>query len=244
MLASAKPRGNAPCRTPPIRPRERAGHDSIARLAPAGHSAPIPMPSAARTTNRNVKLGENPATKLHTENHSTESISGVFRPTLSASQPEPMAPTRRSQSVSVSTEATAVTETPNSLAIGTITNKKIVKSNASSIHPKHAANQANHWSLVGSFHHATDKSEASAAIASAMPFPPAESQRKCRFGIFERNCPPMAPHCCTRSAHGLRQCETNIQAIDKVGRISSDHQRDRPPRASGEDLLFAHEAPL
>ncbi len=31
--------------------------------------------------------------------------------------------------------------------------RKIVKSNASSVQPSHAADQASHCSLVGSFHH-------------------------------------------------------------------------------------------
>src|SRR6516164_10795959 len=144
MLESAKPRPQDPCKTAPIRPRERAGHDSMARAAPAGHSAPMPTPSAARTTNRNVKLGEKPAMKLQAENHMMESIRGVLRPIRSASQPEAVAPTRRNQRVKVSTAATAVTETPNSLAIGNIMSRKIVKSNASSVHPSHAAIQANH----------------------------------------------------------------------------------------------------
>jgi hypothetical protein len=33
--------------------------------------------------------------------------------------------------------------------------KKTVKSNASSVHPSHAATQACHCSAVGSFHHGT-----------------------------------------------------------------------------------------
>src|SRR6516165_4223063 len=91
-LESAKPIGQQPCIRAPIRPRERAGHDSIARVAPAGHSAPIPIPSNARTANRKVKLGEKPAMKLQTENHKIDSIRGSLRPTRSPSHPEPMAP--------------------------------------------------------------------------------------------------------------------------------------------------------
>src|SRR5262245_35883629 len=153
---------------PPIRPRDRAGQDSIARLAPAGYSAPMPMPRAERTTSRKVKFGENPAMKLQTENQRIDSIRGAFRPMRSESQPEPIAPTRRSHTVKVSTAATAVTDTPNSSAIATMTNTKTVKSKASSIQPKKPANQANHWSLVGSFHHATDRSDAPVAIAMAL----------------------------------------------------------------------------
>ena len=43
----------------------------------------------------------------------------------------------------------------------------MVKSKASSVQPSQAAHQASHWSLVGSFHYATDKSEASAALVIA-----------------------------------------------------------------------------
>src|SRR5215467_8712367 len=136
-----------------MNPRERTGHDSIASDAPAGHSAPMPMPSSARKKNRKAKLGENPAMKLHIEYHRMEIISGVLRPTRSASQPDAVAPTRRSQSVTVNTAATSVSGTLNSLAIGTMISRKMVKSNASSVQPNQAAHQAIHWSLVGSFHH-------------------------------------------------------------------------------------------
>ncbi len=50
-----------------MKPRERVGHDSIASDAPAGHSAPMKMPSKARNRNRNMKVGEKPATKLQSE---------------------------------------------------------------------------------------------------------------------------------------------------------------------------------
>jgi len=55
------------CTTPLMNPRERCGHISIASAAPAGHSAPMPMPSNVRKINRNTKVGENPAMKLQTE---------------------------------------------------------------------------------------------------------------------------------------------------------------------------------
>src|SRR5262249_32705779 len=64
---SAKPMPQEPCNTPLMKPRDRIGQDSIASEAPAGHSAPIPMPRAARKKNRKVKLGEKPAMKLQTE---------------------------------------------------------------------------------------------------------------------------------------------------------------------------------
>src|SRR5438067_8744052 len=133
-------------------PRDRAGQDSMARAAPAGHSAPMPMPSSARKRNRNQKLGAKPAMKLQSEYHAIEIISGVLRPTRSASQPDPHAPTRRIHSVIVKTAVTSVKETPNSLAIGTMISRNTVKSNASSVQPNQPAHQASHWSLVGSFH--------------------------------------------------------------------------------------------
>jgi hypothetical protein len=65
--------------------------------------------------------------------------------------------------------------------------RNMVKSNASSVHPSHAATQASHCSLVGSFHHGTDDLEASAAAdgleasaAVVMAFPP----RRLRVGNF------------------------------------------------------------
>ena len=53
-----------PCSTPLIRPRERAGQDSMASAAPAGHSAPMPMPSSARNRNSSAKLGAMPASEV------------------------------------------------------------------------------------------------------------------------------------------------------------------------------------
>jgi len=56
-----------PCNTPLMNPRDRIGHCSIAKAAPAGHSAPMKKPSRARNRNRNQKVGEKPAMKLHSE---------------------------------------------------------------------------------------------------------------------------------------------------------------------------------
>src|SRR5262245_11038203 len=125
-------------------PRERAGHVSIASAAPAGHSAPMPMPSNARNRSKNQKLGAKPAMKLHTEYHMIEIISGVLRPMRPASQPEATAPTKRIHNVMVKTTATAVSGTSNSFAIGTMISRKTVKSNASSVQPSQAAHQASH----------------------------------------------------------------------------------------------------
>ena len=148
-----------------MKPRERIGQVSIAKAAPAGHSAPIPMPSRVRKTSRNKKLGEKPAMKLQTEYHAIEIISGVLRPIRSESQPAAVAPNRRIHKVRVKTIATSVSGTLNSLAIGTIRNGKIVKSKASRVQPSHAATQAVHWSLVGSFHHGMGPMVSIAAMA-------------------------------------------------------------------------------
>src|SRR5438093_12562516 len=137
---------------PLITPRDRAGQDSIASAAPAGHSPPMPMPSSARKRNRNQNVGEKPAMKLDSESQTMEIIRGVLRPTRSASQPEPHAPTRRIHSVIVNTAVTSVRGTLNSLEIGTMISRNTVKSKASSVHPNQPAHQASHWSLVGSFH--------------------------------------------------------------------------------------------
>src|SRR5258708_11281776 len=127
---------------PLMKPRERVGQDSMARAAPAGHSAPMPMPSSARKKNRKAKVGEKPAMKLQTEYHRMEIISGALRPMRSAIQPAAVAPTRRSQRVMVKTAATAVSGTPNSWEIGSLLRRKIVKSHASSFQTSQPATQA------------------------------------------------------------------------------------------------------
>src|SRR5262249_51355840 len=141
------------CRTPAIKPRERIGQDSMAKAAPHGHSAPMPMPSRARNRNRNQKAGENAAMKLHSEYQPIEIISGFLRPIRSESQPEAVAPTSRIHRVSVKIHVTDVSATWNSCEIGTMINRKIVKSNAPKAQPSQAADQASHCALVGSFHH-------------------------------------------------------------------------------------------
>src|SRR6202051_5335848 len=122
-----------------MKPRGREGHDFIERAAPAGHSAPIPIPSSARKKNKNAKVGEKPAMKLQSEYQRMEIISGVFRPIRSAIQPAAGGPTRGIHRVIVNTTVTAVKGTSNSLAIGTMISRKIVQSNASSVHPRQAA---------------------------------------------------------------------------------------------------------
>src|ERR1700728_177973 len=139
-----------------MRPRERLAHCSSASEAPTGHSAPMPIPSSARKKNRKAKLGEKPAMKLQIEYQRIEIISGIFRPTRSASQPEATAPTKRIHRVMANTAVTAGNGTLNSCAIGTMISRKMVKSKASSVQPSHAAHQAVHWSLVGSFHQGID----------------------------------------------------------------------------------------
>src|SRR5262249_46913477 len=163
-LDSRKPMLHEPCKTPLINPRERIGHCSIASAAPAGHSAPMPMPSRVRNTNRNTKVGEKPAMKLQTEYQKIEIISGSLRPTRSASQPEATAPTSRIHKVSVKTIATSVVGTWNSSAMGLMISRNTVKSKASSVQPSHAAHHAYHWSLVGSRHHAMFFTVSTAAI--------------------------------------------------------------------------------
>ena len=152
-----------------MKPRERCGHVSIARAAPTGHSAPMPMPSSARKRNKNQNVGDKPAIRLHTEYQRMEIISGFLRPMRSASQPAAVAPTSRNQSVMVKIAVTATKGTSNSLAIGTMINKNTVKSNELSVQPSHAAIQACHWSLVGSFHHGTI-AEAFADMAVSLLF--------------------------------------------------------------------------
>src|SRR5262245_32173668 len=110
-----------------MKPLERTGHDSIVSDAPVGHSVSMLIPSSAWKKNRKAKFGANFAMKLQAENHRMEIISGSFRPILLASQPEAVAPTRRSYSVIVNTAVTATRGTPNSCEIGTMMRRKMVK---------------------------------------------------------------------------------------------------------------------
>src|SRR5260221_11224037 len=112
---------------PLMRPRERAGQDSMASAAPAGHSAPIPMPSSARKKNRNAKVGEKPAMKLQSEYQRMDIISGAFRPIRSAIQPAAVAPTKRSHRVIVNTADSAGKARPHSLGHGNTIKKKNLK---------------------------------------------------------------------------------------------------------------------
>jgi hypothetical protein len=102
------------------------------------------MPRRVRNSNRNQKVGENPAMKLHTENQAIEIISGFLRPNRSAIQPAAVAPTSRIHKVRVKTIATSVSGTSNSLAIGTMIKRKTVKSKASRTQPSQAAPNAYH----------------------------------------------------------------------------------------------------
>ena len=108
--------------------------------------------------------------KLQIEYHRIEIISGVLRPTRSASQPEAVAPSSRSHNVTVNTARTSTSGTLNSFAIGTMISRNTVKSNASSIQPSQAATQASHWSLVGSRHHGICRETSTAAITPSLRF--------------------------------------------------------------------------
>src|SRR5215472_17697007 len=167
MLDSRKPRLPEACRMPLIKPRERTGQLSMTSAAPTGHSAPMPMPSSARNSSKNHRVGEKPAMKLLTEYQAIEIIKGFLRPIRSANQPAPTAPTRRIHKVIVRTKATAASGTSNSLAMGTMISRNTVKSKASKVQPSHAAHHAYHWSLVGSFHHGILFMVSTAAIIHA-----------------------------------------------------------------------------
>jgi hypothetical protein len=64
--------------------------------------------------------------KLASEYHRIEIIKGVLRPIRSASQPEATAPSKRIHKVTVRTNATAVSGTPNSCEIGTMISRNTV----------------------------------------------------------------------------------------------------------------------
>jgi len=138
----------------------------------------MPMPSSARNRNKNQNVGEKPAMKLQTEYQAIEIISGVLRPSRSASQPDAVAPTRRIHKVRVNTAVTAVSGTLNSCEIGSMISRKIVKSNASRVQPSQAATQAYHWSLVGSLHHGMGFMVSTAAMAPS-PFDRAPGSEPC-----------------------------------------------------------------
>src|SRR6516165_7833809 len=93
MLDKRKPRLPEACRMPLMKPRQRTGQVSITSAAPTGHSAPMPMPSNARNSSKNHKVGENPAMKLLSEYHEIKIISGFFPPIRWGGQPAPTAPT-------------------------------------------------------------------------------------------------------------------------------------------------------
>src|ERR1700730_10521122 len=196
-----------PCKTPLMHPRERIGHCSMASAAPAGHSAPMPIPSKVRKINRNIKVGENPAMKLQIEYQKIEIISGSLRPTRSASQPEATAPTSRIHRVSVKTMATSVVGTPNSSAIGLMISRKTVKSKASRVHPSQAAHQAYHCPLVGSFHQGMLFTVSTAAIRY-LPFRSALCLEPCR-----------------QNKAGCRKCRGCFSTARQVPRRSSSGAR-------------------
>ena len=122
-----------------MKPRERAGQDSIAKRRTGRPFRAHADPEQRAEEQQEVKVGEKPAMKLQIEYHRMEIISGVLRPMRSAIQPAAVAPTSRSHKVNVKTMATAVMGTSNSLAIGTMISRKMVKSNASSVQPSQAA---------------------------------------------------------------------------------------------------------
>src|ERR1700731_4691228 len=107
-----------------MKPRERCGHVSIASAAPAGHSAPMPMPKAVRNSNSNQKLGARPANRLQTENQAIEIINGFLRQSRWEGQRGAVAPPSRIHKVRVKTTATSVSGTPKSWEIGTINSRK------------------------------------------------------------------------------------------------------------------------
>src|SRR5437879_12977109 len=103
--------------------------------------------------------------KSQNEYQKTQTINCVQRPTRSASQPEATAPSSRTHNVSARIQATSLTGTPNSSAIGFMIKRKTVKSKASRVQPSQAAHHAYHWSLSGSRHQATRAASAPIAIA-------------------------------------------------------------------------------
>src|SRR5262249_14152892 len=80
--------------------------------------------------------------------------------------------------------------------------RNMVKSKASSVQPSQAANQASHWSLVGSFHHGTGESEAPAVFVMAFLDAPWNSLRAT---------PPMKPR--------ERAGQVSIASIEQTNKL-------------------------
>src|SRR5438270_8667527 len=185
----------------------------------------MPMPKSARNRNRNQKLGEKPAMKLQIEYQRIEIISGNFRPARSASHPDAVAPTKRSHSVTVNTKVTSTSGTWNSFAIGTMINRKIVKSNASSVQPSQAATQASHWSLVGSFHQATVFAVSAATAMTLLPLSVPDDRDRDRV-----------PESCYIPDYSQRDYQRQAARNRNFVRISCE---EHPARQALPELTFA-----
>ncbi len=111
---------------------------------PAAHSPPMPIPKSARSANSIAYDVENPLRKAKTENQSTDSISGSLRPYLSASVPDATPPTSRITSVTVPSAPADARLTPKLFWMSIRMKVEIVKSNASTIHPRNTAQKARH----------------------------------------------------------------------------------------------------
>jgi len=77
---SRKARLHDPLQDALIRPRDRVGHDSIARAAPPAIPRPCRYRAGARKRKRNQKLGEKPAMKLQIEYKRSEMHQGACTP--------------------------------------------------------------------------------------------------------------------------------------------------------------------
>src|SRR5579862_2723229 len=111
---------------------------------PAAHSPPMPMPNNARSANSMPYDVEKPLRNAKTENHSTDSISGSLRPYLSATDPEATPPTSRMMSVTVPSAPASARSTVKLFWMSMRMKVEMVKSNASTIHPRKTAQNARH----------------------------------------------------------------------------------------------------
>src|SRR5262245_13771080 len=144
--AKRYPQYHPPSIKPETRPRKRVGQCSNTSGIPAAHSPPIPMPKSARSPNSIAYDVEKPLRKANSENQRTESISGTFRPHLSASAPARVPPTRRIINVTVPSRPARARSTEKLFSISMRMKVRMLKSNASTIQPRNTAQNARHWS--------------------------------------------------------------------------------------------------
>ena len=115
---------------------------------PAAHSPPMPKPKSARRAKSIPYDVEKPLRKAKIENHNTDSISGSFRPHLSAAVPAMVPPMSRIMSVTVPSNPARARSTVKLCWMSMMMNARMLKSNESTTQPRKTAQNARHCSRV------------------------------------------------------------------------------------------------